>query len=207
MKKRRSYYDAEPWYLREKTIDWYQQMPASNNAILKQLQKQINSDSRILEIACGGGGLAAGISEFSPSSYCGIDFSETAIINAKEQNSNNSCFEFHKGDALDPKEYNDDFNLIIAHQFFHCLVGDDRDVFLENCHHVLKATSGKLILTSMYGVPEGLQIDPETRINPPGNRFYAYKDEIIAELENNNFKIQLCNEPEKNIVLFIAIAI
>jgi hypothetical protein len=55
MKSRREYYDAEPWYQREKTQDWYQQMEFTNQAVKDLLQQIIQPDFRILEVACGGG--------------------------------------------------------------------------------------------------------------------------------------------------------
>lgn len=47
---RRTYYDAEPWYQRENTRDWYQQMEISNLAIKQKLVDLIHAD-----IACSRG--------------------------------------------------------------------------------------------------------------------------------------------------------
>ena len=55
---RRTYYDAEPWYQREKTQDWYQQMEFTNHAVKSLLRHVVNEESKILEVACGGGWLA-----------------------------------------------------------------------------------------------------------------------------------------------------
>ena len=80
--ERKTYYDAEAWYQREKTLDWYQQMPRSNEIFKGLLRNIINEDSVLTEVACGGGWLAEFFVTLNPKKYRGFDFSETAVQNA-----------------------------------------------------------------------------------------------------------------------------
>ncbi|MFC1745243.1 class I SAM-dependent methyltransferase [Candidatus Riflebacteria bacterium] len=202
--KRRFYFDAEPWYRRENTIDWYQQMSLTNEAVQKILSRLVSVVHSILEVACGGGGLAIFLASLQPAKYLGFDFAETAILNAKERLKSFPNFSVHTGDALELGEYTDNYDLIIAHQFFHCLIGKDRREFLSNCKKALKNNNGILIISSMHGVPVGLEIDTVSRINKPENRYYAYDYEIKSEIESVEFTIIETSYPEKHSVIFVS---
>ena len=205
--KRREYYDAEPWYLREKTCDWYQQMEKTNEMFSDLLRQNLDKNSLVLEIACGGGWIARYVENLGVKSYLGFDFAETAVQNAGESLKNFSNAEIIKGDALDSTLYEGAHNIVIAHQFLHCLIGDDRKIWLNLCFRLVKRNNGKFLLSSMIGLPEIFKgiVDPVTRINTPGNRYYAEDEEIQNELKSAGFKIKETIYPEDHSAIYLAV--
>jgi len=205
--KRRKYYDAEPWYLREKTPEWYQQMEKTNEMFCDLLKENLDDNSIVLEIACGGGGIAKFIMNLSVKGYLGFDFAETAVRNARESLKNYSNAEIKRGDALDSALYEGHHNFIIAHQFLHCLIGDDRKTWLDLCFRLVKKNNGKFLLSSMIGLPEIFKgiVDPTTRINIPGNRYYAEDREIQNELKSAGFKIKKIEYPEDYSAVYLTV--
>ena len=205
--KRRKYYDAEPWYLREKTQQWYQQMEKTNEEFKKLLRKNLSKNSQVLEIACGGGGIASYIMNLGVKSYRGFDFAETAVQNARESLKDYSNVEITRGDALDPGLYEGPCNFIVSHQFLHCLIGDDRRTWLDLCFNLVNKNNGMFLLSSMIGLPESFKgiVDPVTRINIPGNRYYAEDNEIQNELKSAGFRIKKVIFPEDYSAVYLAV--
>lgn len=80
---RRTYFDAEPWYRRENTRDWYQQMEATNQELTSILAGLPIEGMTITEVACGVGWLAEHLCQRNPKSYVGVDFAETGVANAR----------------------------------------------------------------------------------------------------------------------------
>lgn len=208
MKPRRTYYDAEPWYQREQSQDWYQQMPEVNDAVYELLIDRITPDAVIVEVACGGGWLAEALRAVPLTRYTGFDFAETPIRHARQRVAPSPAFTCVRGDALQPDCYDPEANLIIAHQFFHCLIGADRMRWLRICHAVVKPNGGQLVLSSMIGLPEALMphVDPETRVNRPHNRYYAMDEEIRAELVRAGFSVTRAERPHPNVGVYVAVA-
>ncbi len=201
----RPYYDAEPWYKREKTLDWYQQMEKTNQAMQELLGEFITKKTTVLEVACGGGWLAEFILKGNVNSYSGFDFSETAITNAKKRLATFEDAKIWRADALSPQIYLKKYNLIISHQFLHCLIGKDRGEWLKKCRSALHS-DGVLVFSSMIGIPESLSsaVNPETKVNKPGNRYYADEKEIISEIEAAGFELEHVVHPEDNSAIFVA---
>ena len=110
-----------------------------------------------------------------------------------------------RGDALARQHYTES-DVILAHQFFHCLIGDDRLSWLRLCAGALSARQGSLMLSSMVGLPESLPggIDPVTRINRPGNRYYAELEEIEQELSTAGFVVRTVIRPLEHDAIFVA---
>ncbi len=204
--KRKVYYDAEPWYQRENTIDWYQQMEKSNETIKLCLSEAVDSNSLITEVACGGGWLAEFIVDLKPKLYRGFDFAETAVKNASQRIHKAENFRCFQGDALSLESYDPETNFILAHQFLHCLIGDDRRIWLLICNKTLSKNSGSLLLSSMIGLPASVKntVEMKTRINKPGNRYYAEDAEIQRELRSSGFKITQVLYPEDHIAVYKA---
>jgi len=203
--KRRTYYDAEPWYQRENTVDWYQQMPATNKKVKQILLEWITPESRIIETACGGGNMAEYIASLQPCTYYGFDYSETAVRHARKRLKAQTICRIDRGDALDRRYFEPCcYDILLSHQFLHCLVGDDRQLFLQNCQSALKGVQSKIILSSMHGVPPQLEIDPITRTNKPGNRYYAFDQEIKSELDVAGFKMVDVSYPEDYCLIITA---
>lgn len=197
---RRVYFDAEPWYQREKTEEWYQQEEICNEAMRKTLCKLTTEKCRVVEVGCGGGWLAEYIRGLGVKSYIGIEYSETAISNCLSKGLHASQFEFKRGSALSKDLYPEKADIIVGHQFIHCVIGDDRSAWYRICKSVLQSTHGKLVLSSMIGVPEKLkdQIDPKTRLNKPKNRIYLDDEQIQEELKTEGFVVENVEYPTDN---------
>jgi 2-polyprenyl-3-methyl-5-hydroxy-6-metoxy-1,4-benzoquinol methylase len=202
--QRRAYYDAEPWYQREKTVDWYQQMEKSNEKMKEILVDYVSPKSVILEIACGGGWLAEHVLKAGVKSYSGFDFAESAVKNAKSRLGNFEDAKIWRADALSDTPYKKKYNLILAHQFLHCLKGDDRIKWLKLAASALYP-DGVMVLSSLVGIPENLvsSINPATKQNKPGNRYYAEEGEIIAESAAAGFELEEKYHPENNSAIFV----
>jgi SAM-dependent methyltransferase len=202
--ERRAYYDAEPWYQREKTQDWYQQMEKTNEAMRLALGEYFSKRLTVLEIACGGGWLAEFILKSKVSSYSGFDFSETAVSNARKRLGEFEDARIWRGDALNPQYYTKQYGLVVSHQFLHCLVGPDRVKWLSLCRKALRP-EGVLVISSMIGIPpsEAGDVDSKTKLNKPGNRYYASEEEITAEIETAGMELEEVLHPEDNSAIFV----
>src|SRR3989344_1351941 len=121
---RRTYYDAEPIYIREQTPNWYQQLPATNEAIQRTLT-DFPRGRDALEIGGGGGWLGRFLLQQGVQRYTGFDFSETAVHYAQKRIGKFKNADVYMGDALDPRSYRGTPDLVVAHQFVQCLIGDD----------------------------------------------------------------------------------
>jgi 2-polyprenyl-3-methyl-5-hydroxy-6-metoxy-1,4-benzoquinol methylase len=202
--QRRAYYDAEPWYQREKTVDWYQQQEKTNEKMKEILVDFVSPKSVVLEVACGGGWLAEHVLKAGVKSYSGFDFAETAVKNAKARLGNFEDAKIWRADALSDSPYKKKYNLILAHQFLHCLKGEDRKKWLS-----LAATAlypdGVMVLSSIIGIPEKLNasIDPVTKQNKPGNRYYADENQIKDEAIASGFELEEVLHPEENSAIFV----
>ncbi len=202
--ERRAYYDAKPWYQREKTQDWYQQMEKTNEAMRLALGEYFSKRLTVLEIACGGGWLAEFILKAGVSSYSGFDFSETAVTNTRKRLGEFEDARVWRGDALSPQYYGKQYGLVVSHQFLHCLVGPDRVKWLSHCRKALRP-EGVLVVSSMVGIPasEAATVDPVTKLNKPGNRYYASEEEIRAEIEAAGMELEDVIHPEENSAIFV----
>jgi SAM-dependent methyltransferase len=193
---KREYYDAEPWYQREKTIDWYQQKQPTNFAVLKVLARFITPECNVLEVACGGGWLGEEILKLQPFRYVGFDFSETAVGNAKHRLGTTSSARLYRGDALDGKNYPaGTYQLIVAHQFFHCLKEKDRKIWLNHAANALRETGGRLLLSAMTGV------SAESGNTP--SRFFAEESDLFQEIEKAGFAVEEKFYPEDHSILLL----
>ncbi len=206
MDTRKTYFDAEPWYQREGSGDWYQQCQSSNEAMVKILRPW-SKGSSILEIGCGGVGW---LGEFLLTEGCrkyhGIDLAESAISRASERLSEFEHVTLTRGDALNPQWYDDSRDLIVANQFLHCIIGADRSVWFDGCHSCLSQTEGRLVLSSMVGIPDHLsnEIDRVSRVNRPGNRYYAEPEEIREELRRHGFSILTEHQAHQHDIILTA---
>jgi len=155
--ERRTYYDMNPWYLKnqEKEInDWHQQIKEVNDFLLKEIKSLIKKDNikRVLDIACGGGDFTlkyAG-SDFSIDAF---EYSSIAVEMAKNKD-NFFKVNFFEGDALNPASYKDNYyDLIIAKDFLHCLIGEDRNNFFTLVNRSLNS-NGTFLFSTHGNLPE-----------------------------------------------------
>lgn len=202
---RRRYYDAEPIYLREQTPQWYQQLQTTNERIQGILLELIQPNSHVLQVGCGGAWLGRFLVQKGIASYTGFDFSESAIKYAKLRVGKFKNAKVYKGDALDFESYPRDMDLILSHQFAQCMIGDDRKTWLENARMALKPETGRLLISSLVGIPEGLTstVDPQTRVNKTRNRYFADIEELRTEITQTGYKIENEWLPEENVAILL----
>lgn len=195
--KRKTYYDMDPWYFKnqEKGIeDWHQQVLPLNDAFQTALSEIFSNHKpkKILEIGCGGGALAFSYAQ-KDLLIDAFDFSEIAIGMAKNK-PNSDAINFYCGDALFLNSYpNRPYDLIIAKDILHCIIGKDRLRFLS---HVAASLSscGNFILSTHIGLPETYKeimktIDRETRINCIQTRVYLDRPVVEDEFDRCGLKI------------------
>lgn len=203
---RRKYYDAEPTYLREQTPQWYQQLQTTNEKIQGILLELISNESDVLQVGCGGAWLGRFLAHKGVRSYTGFDYSETAIKYAKLRVGKFKNTKVYVGDALDREVYPRNQDVIVAHQFAQCMIGEDRKTWLENARVALKPKTGRLLLSSLVGMPPGLRttIDANTRINRIRNRYFAEVDELRKELQTSGYRIENEWHPEAHVAILLA---
>lgn len=202
---RRKYYDAEPIYVREAMPNWYQQLPATN-AEMQRILANFVPGRDALEIGCGGGWLGHFLLTKKAKSYVGFDFSETAIAHAQKRLARFRNAKVFVGNALDLASYPNGPDLIVAHQFPQCLIGEDRLVWLRHARQVIRPESGVLALSTVIGIPSGIApvVDIKTRINHLRNRYFADDAEIRRELERTGFTLLDVMQPEENMAIYLA---
>ena len=117
----------------------------------------------------------------------------------------NERFTFKQGSALSKDLYPKKADIVLAHQFIHCVIGDDRNAWYGICKSILKHVNGKLILSSMIGVPNSLkdQINLETRLNKPKNRIYLEDGQIQEELKMAGFVMESVIYPKDNYAQYL----
>jgi hypothetical protein len=106
---------------------------------------------------------------------------------------NPNGIKFQEGDALLSESYSEGpFDLIVAKDVFHCILGKDRTTFLLNIRQSLSGT-GKAMLTTHVGLPihEEVKryIDTISRENHIRTR--VYKDEVDVEFELGLAQLQV----------------
>lgn len=203
--ERRAYYDAEPRYQREKTPEWYQQSEKTNESMRESLKEFLTPKKSVLEIGCGGGGLAEFILKTGVKAYSGFDFSETAVTNARQRLGEFEEARIWRSDALDPKTYSKKYDCLVAHQFLHCLIGPDRAKWFSLCRTAIHP-DGVLVFSTMVGVPPRLAeaYDSSTKQNKMKNRYFADENEIKAEIAAAGFELEHVIHPEENSAIFVA---
>lgn len=195
--KRKTYYDMNPWYEKNKdnnVNDWHQQIESLNKVFYEELSNYIlkNKPAKIIEAACGGGNFT--LSYANPE--CKIDafeYSDVAISLAQKKN--NPCsINFFQGDALDFSSYkNKPYDLLIAKDLLHCIIGDDRKIFINNIKNSIQK-NGTIFLSTHINLPVTNEfimkdIDPKTRINNLSTRVYLDREFIENEFISAGFKI------------------
>jgi len=203
--ERRAYYDAEPWYQSEKKQDWHLQSDVMNQGIRQVLSEYLSPRTSVLEVACGGGWLAEFILKSGVRSYSGFDFSETAVKNARNRLSEFEDAKIWRGDALNSQYYSKKYDCVVAHQFLDCLIGPDRAKWLSMAHTALRP-EGVLVIGSTVGIPPALaaEVDPATRMNALGNRFFSSEEEIKAEILAAGLELEEVIHPEEFSAIFVA---
>jgi 2-polyprenyl-3-methyl-5-hydroxy-6-metoxy-1,4-benzoquinol methylase len=203
--KRRAYFDAEPRYQKEAGPDWYRQNEAVNQALREALGEYITAKKNVMEVGCGGGWLAEHLLKTGVRAYSGFDFSETAVTRARRRLEAFEEAKIWRGDALSPANYSKKYDCIVAHQFLQCLIGPHRAQWLALCKQSLYAESVLLISTTV-GMPaeHADAVDPVTKQNKLGNRYFASEEEVKAEILAAGLEVEEVLRPDEQHAIFVA---
>lgn len=195
--ERRTYFDMNPWYSKNKEQginDWHQHVTEADNVLREKIVRDISKKKpgKVLEVGCGGGDFTLSYSNLS-FHHIAFEFSSVAIDMAK-QKTNPSGVIFSEGDVLSLESYSGGpFGLIIAKDVLHCILDEDRILFLQNMKQSL-LPGGTIHLTTHVGLPETNEnvmkyIDRKTRENHLRTRVYLDKEDIENEFIESGLKI------------------
>lgn len=154
------------------------------------------SGGKVLELGCGAGDMSLFLAEKGFEVY-GIDISPTAIEWAKEKAAErNLQVDFRVGSVLDLSGFSDNvFDYILDGHCLHCIIGEDRKVFLTEALRVLKY-GGVLFSETMCGEVKKEELkkrfDENTRclmIKDIAERYIGLPEDIIKEFTCTGFKI------------------
>lgn len=201
----RVYYDHEPVYRRIAASGgrgWDDRFPGEDQGSYLALDWFKESDFcpkspqslRVLDLGCGGGQGAMRLA--GPGfQVSGVDFSETAIELAKRNAVDAGLLiNFTVGDCLKLSQFADgEFDVVVDNHVLHCVIGlADREAFLQTARRVLKV-GGIFFSETMSAEGEidmqAFSIDPLTRIDAQGTRYWVTACELQAELRSSGFEI------------------
>jgi len=201
--QRKTYYDHEPAY--RKLAEKGEQGWRSKSGQTANFRLYWNlafapgflpkPEARVLDFGCGGGELAIMLAR-AGYEVIGTDYSATAIKLAIQnaQRAKLKQVKFYCQDALKPQLRSSFFEVIFSLNVLHCLIGQDRMTYLNNCRKLLKKC-GLLVITSMVDLPKDKKIIKEFGINPRTgldkyrSRCYASEKQILAEFRRAGFKV------------------
>lgn len=165
--------------------------------LTRELQPEyVPKSGKLLELGCGDGVNAIWLAERGYEVY-GVDIAPTAIewakAKAKERNLN---IDFQVGNVLDLANYPDDFfDFVLDGHCFHCIIGEDRKLFLANALRVLKPKGFFHVCTMCGDVTcEEIkkQFNPQSRClisKGIATRYIGLPEDILNEIRNAGFKI------------------
>jgi ubiquinone/menaquinone biosynthesis C-methylase UbiE len=152
----------------------------------------------MLELGCGAGSLT---SHFAKRGYRahGVDISPSAIEWAREQAAQQELtIDYRLSNVLELESYADStFDLVLDGHCFHCIIGSDRRVFLNEALRVLRSTGTLLIMTMAGAFPKTFSgsgvLDEATRcqiVDGIATRYFGEAESITAEVTAAGFEIQ-----------------
>jgi len=168
-----------------------------NIACLKEVlrAKYVPKSGNLLELGCGAGNLTLWLAKKGYNAY-GVDISPTAIAWAQEKaGERNIKADFRVGSVLDLKDFPDDFfDFVLDGYCFHCIIGEDRKLFLASARRVLKPGGFFHVVTMCGEIPEDLKkdFDPESRCliqNEIATRYIGLPEDILDEIRYADFHI------------------
>jgi SAM-dependent methyltransferase len=153
-------------------------------------------NGRLLEMGCGAGDLTLWFAAQGYTVY-GVDIAPAAIIWAQEKaEALGLNAEFSVGDVRCLSEFEDEtFDIVIDGRCLHCIIGEDRALFLASARRVLRP-GGIIHINTMCNEPKsvGLRVgfDPMTRCQIVGDfalRYCGFPADIVAEVISSGFEI------------------
>lgn len=208
---RKTYYDMNPWYLKNLNnglSDWHQHVVSADKVLLEKVESVISekSPTNVLEIGCGGGDFTLLYSKPTFKTHIAFEYSSVATDMAKKKN-NPNLIDFREGDALDSNSYLEGpFDLIIAKDVLHCILGNDRELFYKNIKQSL-SSNGMAVLTTHVGLPVHPEIkkfvDYKTRENHIQTRVYLDKETIETEIIEAGFVVEETIALDGQLELFV----
>ena len=163
----------------------------------KVLQAEyVPKSGKLLELGCGAGDITLWFAEKGYDIY-GVDLAPTAIAWAQEKaEERNLQADFQVGNVLELQNYTDDFfDFVLDGHCFHCIIGDDRKLFLESAYRTLKP-GGFLHVNTMCGEVTNEELkkhyDPQSRCHiykGIASRYIGLADDILGEIRNAGFQI------------------
>ena len=161
---------------------------AKGNEFINRLLSypSIPTSGKILELGCGEGHISRLLFEKNYQ-VTGIDISNTAIEWAKEKAFNlNYDICFLVKDLTTPETLpNLSFDIVVDGNCYHCIIDEDRNIFLKNIYNALKL-NGMFFISSLCSKED---FDEKIYLDDKAYRHIPSIFNIISELENANFEI------------------
>jgi len=152
--------------------------------------------AKILELGCGAGNLSLELARRG-FQVTGVDISPAAIDWAHE-NAASAASIVHKptfrvGNVLElPEVYTNFFDYVLDGYCLHCIIGDDRPIFLNQAFRVLRPFGALHIATMCNDYKGALSesydaVSRCTVINGIGTRYFGTAESILAEIKTAGF--------------------
>ena len=175
--------------------------PEETEEILASLGNVLQADhapksGRTLVLGCGAGNFSLWLAKRGYE-VCGVDLAPTAIAWARERAEEADLkIDFRVGNVLNLDGYADDsFDFVLDAHCLHCIIGEDRRLFLASARRVLKP-GGFFLVRSICGEVAGEAIargfDPESRCQVKNGTAYRYVglvEDILEEIQKAGFTI------------------
>jgi ubiquinone/menaquinone biosynthesis C-methylase UbiE len=147
---------------------------------------------RLLELGCGAGNITVWLAEKGYEA-CGVDIAPTAIEWAVQRAEKHGVsVDFRVGSVLDLHDFPDGyFEVVLDGHCFHCIIGDDRPVFLKNALRILRP-GGVFLVNTMCGETMAAQCDPISRcvfVGDVATRYIGLPESILDEIRAAGFEI------------------
>jgi len=159
------------------------------------MECHIDRHGKVLELGCGDGNVSLALAERGYDIQ-GIDISPTAISWANEKAGKKGFkADFKVGNVLKLPYDSDYFDVVIDAHCFHCIIGEDRKLFLANALKTLRP-DGLFIVMTMCNDPVDTQMaeifDQKTRCcikNNVAGRYFGLPHEILFEITAAGFNV------------------